>query len=192
MYFILIFGPPAVGKMAVGLELERDSGIKLFHNHATIELVLNFFEFGSPDFNRLVNDFRHQIFNAVSKSDLPGLAFTYVWDLDSDNDKAFVSEACSKFEAVGAEITLVELSADLDQRLLRNRSPERLEAKPSKRDIESSELNLMTLEENHRMNSNGESLNMPYRHSAIDTSSLTARQTAQLIMTKLGIPHVAA
>jgi hypothetical protein len=29
----IIFGPPAVGKMTVGLELERLTGFRLFHNH---------------------------------------------------------------------------------------------------------------------------------------------------------------
>lgn len=191
MYFIIIFGPPAVGKMAVGTELEKASGIKLFHNHATIELVLNFFDFGTPAFSRLVNDFRRQIFREVSESDLPGLTFTYVWDLESDENRAFVMESCATFEAADAKIALVELSADLEQRLLRNRSPERLEAKPSKRNIEKSESNLMHLEGNYKLNTSGESLDMPYRHIAIDTSELSARQTAQRIMSKLDIPYIA-
>ncbi len=76
MYFIIIFGPPAVGKMTVGLELEKLTGIKLFHNHTTIEPILKYFEFGSPAFNRLVKNFRRQIFNEVANSDLTGLAFT--------------------------------------------------------------------------------------------------------------------
>ena len=46
MQFIVIFGPPAVGKMAVGLEIEAATGIRLFHNHMTIEPVLRFFPFG--------------------------------------------------------------------------------------------------------------------------------------------------
>ena len=44
MKFVVIFGPPAVGKMTVGQELAKLTGLKLFHNHMTIELVLNFFD----------------------------------------------------------------------------------------------------------------------------------------------------
>jgi shikimate kinase len=40
MNFILITGPQAVGKMTVGQELEKITGLKLFHNHMSIELVL--------------------------------------------------------------------------------------------------------------------------------------------------------
>ncbi|MBC8077907.1 MAG: hypothetical protein H7Y32_17655, partial [Chloroflexales bacterium] len=50
MDFVLIFGPPAVGKMTVGHELARPTGLKLFHNHMTIDLVLPFFPFGTPPF----------------------------------------------------------------------------------------------------------------------------------------------
>lgn len=39
MKFVLIFGPQAVGKMTVGQELAKITGLKLFHNHMTIDLV---------------------------------------------------------------------------------------------------------------------------------------------------------
>ena len=44
MKFVILFGPLAVGKMTVGQELEKITGLKLFHNHMTIELVLPFFD----------------------------------------------------------------------------------------------------------------------------------------------------
>ena len=34
---VIIFGPPAVGKMTVGSKLSKLTGLKLFHNHMTIE-----------------------------------------------------------------------------------------------------------------------------------------------------------
>jgi len=77
MHFIIIFGPPAVGKMTVGTELARLTGFKLFHNHMTIDLVLTFFGFGTPQFS-LVGEFRRRIFEEVAASTLPGLIFTYV------------------------------------------------------------------------------------------------------------------
>jgi len=36
MKFVIIFGPPAVGKMSVGHELANLTGLKLFHNHMTM------------------------------------------------------------------------------------------------------------------------------------------------------------
>ncbi len=78
MKLVIVFGPPAVGKMTVGYELAKLTGLKVFHNHMTIEIALNFFDFGQPEFHRLVNEFRKRIFEEVANSNLPGLIFTYV------------------------------------------------------------------------------------------------------------------
>ncbi len=188
MKFIILFGPPAVGKMTVGLELEKATGIKLFHNHATIELVLNFFDFGMDAFRRLVGSFRMQIFEEVANSDLPGMTFTYVWDLDGEDDYTFVREACAIFDKAGADIYIVELSADLDERLVRNRTELRLAEKPSKRNVERSEANLLHLHEKLRLNTDaGEDLGFPYKHIRIDTTKLEATQTAEKIIEALDL-----
>ena len=47
MKLVLLFGPQAVGKMTVGQELAKITGLKLFHNHMTIDLVSNFFDYGT-------------------------------------------------------------------------------------------------------------------------------------------------
>ena len=72
---VFVVGPGAVGKMTVGTELAARTAMKLFHNHHTIDLVLRFFPFGSPPFNRLVGEFRRRIIEEVAASDLPGLIF---------------------------------------------------------------------------------------------------------------------
>lgn len=61
MKFILITGPQAVGKMTIGQELEKLSGLKLFHNHMTIELLHPFFGFDSETW-RLSDLIRSEIF----------------------------------------------------------------------------------------------------------------------------------
>jgi hypothetical protein len=43
MKFVLIFGDAAVGKMTVGQELCKITDLRLFHNHMTIEPVLDVF-----------------------------------------------------------------------------------------------------------------------------------------------------
>jgi hypothetical protein len=44
-----------------------------------IELVLQFFEFGSPPFRRLVEDFQQRLMEEFAGSDLPEVIFTFVW-----------------------------------------------------------------------------------------------------------------
>ena len=189
MEFLLIFGPPAVGKMSVGNAIESATGIPLFHNHIAIEPALRFFPFGSPAFGRIVSGLRMKIFKEVAASDLPGLCFTFVWDLDDPSDTEFVATVCKVFEDVGARITLVELQADLEQRLIRNRTEERLAEKPSKRNIERSEANLLSLEGKHRMNSD-DSLPVSYRHLKIENSQLEAVEVADMVIEALGLRRV--
>ena len=191
MEFLLIFGPPAVGKMSVGSEIERATGIPLFHNHIAIEPALRFFPFGSPAFGRIVAGLRMKIFREVAASDLPGLCFTYVWDLEDPADSEFVRRVCDLFEEAGANITLIELEADLEQRLLRNRSEKRLAEKPSKRDVERSEKNLLELDGKHRMNSDG-TLPLNYRHIRVENSQLEAANVAGKIIDALGLERVDA
>ena len=104
MTLVVIFGPPAVGKMTVGMELERLTGLRLFHNHMTIDPVLQFFPYDSAAFSKLVGEFRRRIFEEVAASDLPGLIFTYVWALNDPRDKAHVDGLTRVFADGGSEI----------------------------------------------------------------------------------------
>ena len=187
MHFIVLFGPPAVGKMTVGDEITQLTGIPVFHNHLSIEPVLRFFAFGEPAFRRVVDEFRRHLLAEVAQSELPGAIFTFVWALDEEDDARFVEDLCRPFAEAGAEIALVELKADLEQRLIRNRTEKRLDAKPSKRNLERSEKNLLDLEQKYRMNSAGD-IPLPYRHLVIDNSALSAAEAAAQIISALGIP----
>lgn len=153
MCLVIIFGPQAVGKMTVGHELEKITDLKLFHNHMTIELVQPFFNYGTSEGKRLVRLFRNEILGAVAKSDLPGLIFTIIWEFDSKSDWDYIQEISNLFSENEKQVYLVELEADKNVRVERNRTEHRLLHKPTKRDIEWSESNLLRAESEVRMNS---------------------------------------
>ena len=163
------------------------TGLPLFHNHLSIEAVLPVFPFGSEPFSRLVADFRFSLFREVVESDLPGLIYTYVWAFDSAGDRQHVDRMCSIFEERDARTVFVELEADLETRLLRNESRERLTAKPSKRDIAASRERLLANERDHRLNSNG-AFPFPDRHLLVDNTALSAVETARRIAEHFGLP----
>ena len=72
MNLIIVFGPPAAGKMTVGQELAKLTGYKLLHNHMTIDLVTELFDFGTPQFKRLVPAFRQMLVAEAAGSELSG------------------------------------------------------------------------------------------------------------------------
>jgi hypothetical protein len=142
---------PDLGQELPG-KLAKATGFRLFHNHMTIELVLNFFEFGTKEFFRLNSLFRNEIFNAVAASEHPRLIFTYVWALDDPRDKAYIDGIAKTFLDGGAMVYYVELHADLQIRLKRNKGRTRLEQKPSKRDLAASEARLLRHDKDYELN----------------------------------------
>lgn len=180
MKLIILFGPLAVGKMTVGQELESITGLKLFHNHMTIELVLPFFDMGSQSFKKLVDSFRMQMFEEVARSDLEGLIFTYVWELDQKKDCDFVDRTVQIFEREGASVYYVELEADVEERLKRNRSPNRLKHKPSKINFKASEEELMETDRKYVLNSKDNKFRRK-NYLKINNTKLDAIDTARMI-----------
>lgn len=179
MKFILITGPQAVGKMTVGQELEKLSGLKLFHNHMTIELLHPFFGFDTETW-RLSDLIRSEIFKAAAKSKQTGMIFTYVWAFNMKEDWDFVQSTCDIFEAEGWEVCIVELEANLERRIERNKTENRLAHKPTKRNIEHSEQELLSSLEKYRLNSLPDEVTMG-KYIKINNTDLTPEQVATMI-----------
>ena len=187
---VVLVGPPAVGKMTVGTELARRTGLKLFHNHHTIDLVLNFFPFGSPPFKRLVREFRRRIMEAVAESGLPGLVFTYVWAFDQRSDGAGVEALAEIFTSRGGRVVYVELHATQEERLRRNETEFRLAEKPSKRDLAASRERLLDADAHYRMDSGGRFEGRP-DWLRIDNTALPPEDVAERIIAHFALPVLA-
>lgn len=180
MKFVIIVGPQAVGKMTVGHELEKTTELKLFHNHLTIELVNPFFDYSTEAGKRLVKLFRREMFEEFAKSDMYGVIFTFVWRFDVQVDWDYVEQMSNIFESKGGEVYIVELQADLEERLTRNKTPHRLEHKATKRNIKWSEEHLKSTAESNRLNSvDGEVKKKNYLK--INNTQLSATDTAKII-----------
>ena len=180
MKFIILFGPLAVGKMTVGQELEKITNLKLFHNHMTIELVLPFFDMKSKTFRKLVDSFRIQMFKEIAKSNLEGVIFTYVWELDQKADDDFVHRVANIFERKNASVYYVELEANVEERLKRNKSFNRLKHKPSKKNFKASIEELLETDRKHTVNSKaGEFQGENYLK--INNTKVSAKKAAKMI-----------
>lgn len=88
----------------------------------------------------------------------------------------------SIFETQGADVYYVELEADLDERLARNVTPNRLEHKPFKRNLEWSRNDVITTAEKFRLNSLPGELDVTH-YLRIDTMHVEAEDVARQIKT---------
>lgn len=193
MHLVVVFGPPAVGKMAVGRELCARTGYKLFHNHMTVDPVLDIFPFGSPPFGRLVELLRSQVIIEACDADLPGLVFTIVWGVDLEDDCLLLQGYVDTVVTRGGAVSFVELYADLPERLRRDRTTLRLAHKRSLWDAETSQRIVHQLE-SFRLNTGGEpsaadALLARHRHVFIDNSNRSASDVADEIVGALDLPR---
>ena len=186
MKLIIIAGPHAVGKMTVGQELTKITDLKLFHNHMTIDVVSDLFDNIPDERRRLTGLFREEIFNAFSRSDEYGIIFTYMWAFDDKNDWNYIEQVEEIFKKVGAEIYYVELEADFDVRIERNKTENRLLNKSTKRDIEKSENCFRRLEQKYRLNTiDGEFGKGNY--IKIDNTDLNPEDVARIIKERFNL-----
>ena len=179
MKLVIIIGSGAVGKMTVGQELMKITDLRLFHNHMMIEPVIDVFGcFHGAVIQRL----REVIFEEFLKSENAGMIFTFMWAFDMPSDYEYILNVASKFD----EIYCVELIADREVRLERNKTENRLSNKASKRDLAASEARLMNEEANHRLISlPGE---IPFEnYIRIDNTNLSPEETARIIKERFSL-----
>ena len=50
MKLVIIYGPPATGKLTVANELAKITKFKIFHNHLTVDLLNSLLEFGTDSY----------------------------------------------------------------------------------------------------------------------------------------------
>jgi hypothetical protein len=176
---IVIFGPPAVGKAAVGHELARLTGFRFFHNHMTAEPVAALFGWGAAPW--LLSQLRMTLFTAaLAQPNMPSIIFTFVWALDLADDGEFIQQVVALFEAGGGQVFFVELVASLAARLEREGTPLRLSLKPSKHNVQSARALLVEFEGKYKLNSTND-FPYPARHLVLDTEQYSPLECAQRI-----------
>ncbi|HOP09918.1 MAG TPA: shikimate kinase [Oscillospiraceae bacterium] len=183
MKLLVLIGDSAVGKMTVGQELMKITDLRLFHNHMTIEPVLEIF--GKLN-GTVIRRWREVIFEEFAASDAYGLIFTYMWGFDLQSDWDYIAHVRELFEQHGAEVFYAELVAPQEVRLQRNATENRLKHKASKRDIEISNQRLINDDAKHRCVSNdGE---IPFEnYIKIDNTNLSAAQAAVQIKERFNL-----
>lgn len=188
MRLLFIFGAHAAGKMTVGQAVSRITPMKLFHNHMTIEPVIELF----GTYNGAVTErLRQVVFEEFVKTNNYGLIFTFIWAFEEPHDTEYVRRLTKLYEDTGAQVDFAELIAPQDVRLIRNRTENRLKEKASKRDVALSEARMLSTEERYRCVSEPgevcEKLGIaPEHYLRIDNTNLSPEDAAEMIVRRFG------
>ena len=183
MKLLFLCGDAAVGKMTVGQELMKITNLRLFHNHMTIEPVIEIFRYYD---GKTISRLRETIFEEFAASDNYGMIFTYMWAFDQKSDWEYIAHVRSIFEPYGTEFYYAELVAPQEVRLARNTTENRLKNKASKRDLETSNQRLLDDDKRYRCVSlDGE---IPFEnYIKIDNTSLSPAEAAKIIKEKFDL-----
>ncbi len=186
---IVIIGPPAVGKMTIGKRLSEKIGFKLLHTQMEYELVTQFFPYDTGAFHELSLEIKLMILEKVRTSSLKGLIFTFVPHFESTVGMDYFRKLISAYQETG-QVSIVELTAPLDERLERNKTPFRLKHKPLKRNLVKSEAKVKELEAQMRMNTfENEEIAENVRHVKIETTGLNEEETFDFVCKKLELNY---
>lgn len=184
---LVVFGPPAVGKMTVGRAIAAASDFRLFHNHHVIEPLAEVFGFAHPSFERLKEAWRREVLEDAAASGLR-LVTTFVWPVDDEEDAAYVRRLVAPYADRGLRVSFLELEAGFEARLVRNVQEDRIAAKPSKADLAWSEAHVREVEQRYRMNTDpdvpspADAVIAPHRHLRVDNTDLAPDTVAARVL----------
>lgn len=152
MKVLFLIGNAATGKMTVGQELMKITDLRLFHNHMTIEPVIEIFGYFYP---KAIHRMREVVFEEFAATDCYGLIFTIMWAFDTQSDWDYIEHVKDIFKQKNdnVEFYYAELVASKEIRLKRNITENRLNHKASKRDVDISTQRLLNDDAQHRMES---------------------------------------
>ncbi len=185
---IIVSGPQAVGKMTVAENLRDKIGYSLMVNHDSIEISDKIFKRGSEAQKELKSLIREDVFNLALKYDID-MIFTLVVAFDVKEETDYLNSLKNRFEASGGKFYFVELRADIETRLKRNVTPHRLEAKPTKKDLEWSKRDLLDTMEKYKLNTDDEEI-LFENHIKIDNTNLSPDEVTEIIIEKFKLKRI--
>jgi hypothetical protein len=120
---VLIYGPPAAGKLTVATRLAELHDLKVVDNHTSVDPALRLFSFGTPEFATLVEEIRVALIRAAASAGVD-IVSTLVYG--HGVDEAHVAKLSAATTSQGGVVQFVQLrpsDAVLEQRVT---SPSRL------------------------------------------------------------------
>jgi hypothetical protein len=186
MNYVLIVGPPAVGKATVAREVARLTGYRLVLNTLTSEMLLDIFARPERPFGPLHVEFQHRILEEAARHGMDVVS-TLAWAFDEPTDWRVARARFALVRQHGGKSFIAELEAPLPVRLDRNNLPDRRTSKPNQAATLTAEV-MQDLDARYRLNSDPGELDEFGPHLRIDTTSSSPTESARRVIDTFGLP----
>ncbi|MFH1501129.1 MAG: AAA family ATPase [archaeon] len=108
---VLIYGPPAAGKLTVARELAKISNFKVFHNHLANDIIDEFLEFDKGNYWDYPKKIKYVVFELAVREKINIIVTScYAKGEDDIHVKQFIKF----FQKHKAKVYFVQLSCDKD------------------------------------------------------------------------------
>ena len=172
MKLVYIYGLPAVGKLTVAEKLSEITGIPLFHNHLSRDIVKDIYGDNLGSHYDLVDSIRTEVLTYCAKNNTD-LIFTYVYA--GREDDANVQHFMRCIEDNGGKVHFIELIAEKEDLI------NRVDSESRKRFKKLTDRKIM-----QEITNDIKKYHIPYVDAiTINTSKLTANESAKLIAEKI-------
>ena len=175
---IFLHGPGAAGKYTIARELSRLTGLPLFHNHLTVDLLLTLFPFGSPEFIRLREKIWLEVMGGAVAA---GSSLIFTFNPERTVGSGFPGALATQTAALGGRVSFVSVEC-------REEEIERRIESESRKAFRK----LASLEDYRRLKAEGAFDYPPIDSECrVDSSVIGAAESASLIASELGLRSVA-
>lgn len=119
---IFLHGPAASGKFTIGQELSALTGIPLFHNHLTVDLLLALFPFGDPTFVALREHIWLEVMTQTVRS---GSSLIFTFNPERTVTPTFPNVLARRVSDLGGQVDFVAVQCPESEVERRLGSPQR-------------------------------------------------------------------
>jgi dephospho-CoA kinase len=132
MNLIILYGPPASGKLTIGQILAKRIGYPLLHNHLVADFASALFPYGTEAYATFSEELRVRAIKTAIEQKVPGLIMTFAYGLETKDglrDDTVLQELSRIVRKGGGKTTFVRLYADHSTLMERLGLPSRLQHK---------------------------------------------------------------
>lgn len=103
MKLVILYGPPAAGKLTIAQNLAKIADIHVFDNHQVIDIIEPIVTRQYPDFANLVYQTQRNIIEAAVKANQANIVITFPYASNLERDVEFITEVVASSRMLGAE-----------------------------------------------------------------------------------------